>query len=333
MPGVTAAVAVAGLLAAQAAALSVPDVPLEDRLAACDVVAVGEVTKVDPGSGTPGGPDFVRPTMTVMLTQVLKGPADLKEVRMPYIVMRPPPPGGQRVYEVGDTEVWQLKKSESTEGYYVNAFRHFFEPRDRAPVIAAVLSGLKDPKAAVDAPEKADATAEEAALAARSRLSGAYCLVRGGKPETRFPHVESKSDEKPLRDTRGYLPLAPELVNRAMTLAIASFASTEESEAELAQRIMEQLGCPLGSLRPTTQVRSDDENRQYPTPEHRQAMREDWSKAITAWWAREKDNLRFYVPDPAVTKASTPTRRDHDQEKATSDEGPGEPLRLKLGRP
>lgn len=335
MTAVTAMTAIAMPVAAM-----IVNVPLEDRLAESHVVAVGAITMIDDGTAIDDESEPRQPTITITLARVLKGPADLKEVRMAcrkdptteIHSIRPAPP----VYRMGQERIWQLKQSEIAADLYVDAFPHFIEPAERADVIAAVLAGLNNPMEAINAPDKPDATADDKALAERTRLSAAYCLVRGGKPETAFPFRQPKPTEEAdgaaglgnaVRDTSGYLPLDPAVLDRVMAIAIASFASTEESETMTSQTILRKVGCPLHELNPDR----DGVNIKPQTPEERQKTREAWARAIAAWWADGKNSLKFYLPDPAAKK--TPAKRLPEVDNGSKNVAPGESFRLQMQRP
>ena len=266
-----------------------PPVPLEDRVADSHVVIVGKVMKIHKGVTHPAVPGHV--PMHVAVTRILKGPADIKEV---VILYRKPPEDtnrgpiarhtqgpGSAGYAVGHAQIWFLNPV--APDAYVEDLTWWPVAVGQTDVVAAVVAALADPAGVVTNPE----------TPARTRLAGAYLLVRKALPEDRLPFLTTYAGEtaKTVRDTKGYRLLEPELADAAARVAISLFAQDADNNPlgprVIARKTLEKLTCPVHRLAP---------RRAQPRLEENERLRL-WTQAVTKWWADNKGGLKLYVPD------------------------------------
>jgi len=300
------------LLSAAALQALPPPMPLEDRVADSDLVVAGEIVKVadEPARGGPA--DHVRfarqVRCTVKVTQVFKGPADLKEVEVLCPKPSPPPkapPGigvmrtgmAFRKAEVGEKAIWALVKNPTAEGSYKELYYHPMHEQDKAEAVAAVAKVAADP-AKVLKDDKA---------AGGPRLSAAYLFLRHAVPEALLPQVHRPADPNMRHmgaepDTSGHTLLDAALVDRAVDAAVWGLANTDDVEGKAASypgphglglKALQGVVRDLRKLRPEQEVTAKQRSREQMIEDTRQ-QRKAWAEAVRTWCDKHKTKL--YVP-------------------------------------
>jgi len=316
VPTLSAAILLVSVAALQALP---PPMPLEDRVADSDLVVAGEIVKVadEPAHGGPA--DHVRfakqVRCTVKVTQVFKGPADLKEADVLCPKPSPPPkapPGigvmrtgaAFRKAAVGEKAIWMLVKNPTAEGSYKELYYHPVHEQDTAEAVAAVAKVAVDP-AKILKDEKASE---------RQRLSAAYLYLRWAVPEGLLPQVHRPADPNAGHmgaepDTSGHNLLDAALVERGVDAAIRGLASTEDLEGKpttwpgahgRAMKALQRVVRDLHKLRPEPAHVSSKQQTLKQIIEGKKRQRKAWAEAVRKWW--DKHKMKLYVPKtrPAV---------------------------------
>jgi hypothetical protein len=275
---------------------------LEERCMKSDVVLVGKLTKIDPATILKAAPGRV--PCTIEVSKVLKGPKDLKEVTMLWDV-RAEPEGinkeelkefGRVRYREGKSQIWMLGKSTVVENGYMDRFPYQIEPTTAADAIVTVLKGLEDPAK----------TLKDEPLDQRQKLSAAYAVLCRARPESRLPLKDGQID------TSDFKLVDRQLAHSAVGAAIQFFPDLDQSEYAASEILLERIGCPVGKLRPETEVKMG-----LPPEEQRRARmrhRQRWSLEVEKWWHSQKKTIKIY----ASTK---PEADGADSKMPASDDG------------
>lgn len=294
------------VVAASPVAAQVEYQTLEQRVAASDLVVTGEVAKVDAEAKIEKAPGMTAVTITV--AQVLKGPADLKELTMLWQpeAAKPPatpaetPPNGEApgetpadapppdetppvTYEAGQEHIWFLKKHPAGETMVVDAAPQQIEPVESAATVSAVVTGLKAPETVL----------AEGKDSPRSRLAAAYALLERMVPESRLPLAEGKPD------TTGARAIDAAVITAAGTAAVEFFGSTTANDRLPAEAVLKRLGCPTASLAPQPaqpKPRRTAEEVLRDISAHRAA----WGRNVATWLGTNLQATRFYEPAKGV---------------------------------
>ncbi|NIA21083.1 MAG: hypothetical protein GWP05_03720 [Anaerolineaceae bacterium] len=266
--------------------------PLEDRVAASDLIVVGRVINLGDRFGLDDHPQLARGT--ILVDRVLRGDRALRSVEFLYTM----PPGknkprvsvGPVQYRVGQEQIWMLKRQATVGGTYAVVYPHQRETVSRSKVVAKVIEASKNPAKAL----------REAAKGSRVKRSAAYLVLREAAPESGLPRkaVDDNGPEgggkRTVPDTSGHEVLDAALVDLAVTTAIEAFPSMDREVHELARRTLQRVGCPIRGLEPPLpKIRATTVQQ---TRQFLKSHQKDWARAIRKWWISHRKALKLYVP-------------------------------------
>ncbi|MBN2582318.1 MAG: hypothetical protein JXL80_04565 [Planctomycetes bacterium] len=282
--------------------------PLEERIAESDLAVVGRVVELGDSFGLDKLPGMLRGK--ILVERVLMGDLDGRSVEFLYAK----PPDNARglrplpvVYQVGQEQLWLLKRHETVAGNYTVVAPRQAEPPARADTAEVVIAAAAEPLK----------TLREAEAASRLKRSAAFFVLRRAVPlsqlptTTRIVETDGGRIEKQTPDLRGHELLDDATLDLAVATAIDAFSEHDDEVHEVSRRTLARVGCPVDGLEPPLpdEVRATTaEQIRVFQKTHQQA----WARAIRKWWTDNHRTIKRYVPKKPAADAPAATSAPQD---------------------